>query len=126
MCCTRLSVSRFKAQCLAVIHEVEYRGVEVVLTRHRRPLAPPASLSASDTDTAAEPSLAWPETWSSRALAAEAASLGIDVAAVMDTALRRAVGEARAGRWQEVEADWITDYNERVRRGLWSDGSRRF
>lgn len=123
----RMSVSQFKAQCLSVIDEVERDGIEVVLTRHRRPVARVTPLDTASAQQVAEPAAAWPAGAPSRAIAAEAARLGVDVGSVADIAVRRAIGEARAARWREEEADWIAAYNQELdERGLWSDGMRLF
>ncbi len=56
-----------------------------------------------------------------------AKELGLNLSEVLDAALERAVTEAERRAWLEENRDAIDEYNALVaRRGVFSDGRRRF
>ena len=60
-------------------------------------------------------------------LLALARELRINVSAALESRLRELVAESRSRVWLEEYAEAIKDANESLeRRGLWSDGKRRF
>lgn len=61
------------------------------------------------------------------AVVEDARTLGLDVEALAETALRESVSREKARRWREENADAIAHNNAQIEReGLWSDGLRLF
>jgi antitoxin CcdA len=60
-------------------------------------------------------------------LLAKARDLGVNLSGEMETRLEEIVRKAEHDRWLEENREAIEDYNRRIdRRGLLSDGHRRF